>query len=232
LVQGAAGIIVHPPDYLSGVIALARQHGTLLIADEVATGFGRTGAMFACEHEGVEPDILCVGKGMTGGYLPLAATLCTDAIEQAFTGEIDEHRTLYHGHTYTGNPLGCAAALASLDLFEARDVIREVNRKAQLLADHLNPLRDADRFASVADVRQRGLMVGIELTPNATSGATGSDPSRRPGNEICNACRDRGVIVRPLGNVIALMPPPSIEDQNLARLAEVVVEAIGAAQDA
>ena len=232
LVQGAAGIIVHPPDYLSGAAALARQHGTLLIADEVATGFGRTGAMFACEHEGVEPDILCVGKGLTGGYLPLAATLCTDAIEQAFTGEIYEHRTLYHGHTYTGNPLGCAAALASLDLFEARDLIREVNRKARLLADHLDPLRDAVRFANVGDVRQRGLMVGIELTPNATSGATGFDPSRRLGYEICNACRDRGVIVRPLGNVIVLMPPPAIEDQNLVRLAKVVIKAIGAAQDA
>ncbi|MAE62212.1 MAG: adenosylmethionine--8-amino-7-oxononanoate transaminase [Planctomycetaceae bacterium] len=226
LVQGAAGLIVHPPGYLADVADLARRHHTLLIADEVATGFGRTGAMFAADHEHVAPDILCLGKGLTGGYLPLAATLATDTIEQAFTGEIHEHRTLYHGHTYTGNPLACAAALASLDLFESTNLIEHVNRKAELLAQHLNPLRDASRFPYVGDVRQRGLMAGIELTIPGTDGATGFDPSRRWGADICRACRDRGIIIRPLGNVIVLMPPLAIRDENLIYLTDTVVSVI------
>jgi adenosylmethionine-8-amino-7-oxononanoate aminotransferase len=133
LVQGAAGMVMQPPGYLAGVAELCRKHETLLIADEVATGFGRTGRMFACEHEQVAPDIMCLGKGITGGYMPLAATLCTDPVAAAFEGELHEMKTLYHGHTYTGNPLACAAALASLDIFEATDLIKQVNRKAARL---------------------------------------------------------------------------------------------------
>ncbi|MBW2525813.1 MAG: adenosylmethionine--8-amino-7-oxononanoate transaminase [Deltaproteobacteria bacterium] len=226
LVQGAAGIIVHPPGYLAGVAELAAKHGTLLVADEVATGFGRTGRMFACEHEGVEPDILCLGKGLTGGYLPLAATLATDRVEQAFCGELTEHRTLYHGHTYTGNPLACAAALASLDLFDQSGLLDAVRAKAERLRTALRPLRDARRYPHVIDVRQRGLMVGIELSADG-SRATGFDPSRRLGYEVCDGCRAQGVIVRPLGNVVVLMPPLGIEPALLDRLAEVVVAQIG-----
>lgn len=225
LVQGAAGMVMQPPGYLRGVAELVRKHGTLLMADEVATGFGRTGRMFACEHEGVEPDLLCVGKGLTGGYLPLAATLATDEIEQAFCGELGEHRTLYHGHTYTGNPLACAVSLASLDLFESRQLLGEIERKAALVARKLDPLRDGSAFERVVDVRQRGLMVGIELSADGST-ATGFDPTRRLGHEVCDRCRARGVIVRPLGNVIILMPPLAISDENLERLVDVVVQQI------
>ncbi|MBI4702572.1 MAG: adenosylmethionine--8-amino-7-oxononanoate transaminase [Deltaproteobacteria bacterium] len=226
LVQGAAGMIVQPPGYLRAVAEIARRHGTLLVADEVATGFGRTGAMFACEHEAVTPDLLCLGKGLSGGYLPLAATLATDEIEQAFCGELAEHRTLYHGHTFSGNPLGCAAALASLEIFERCGLLAAVARKAELLARQLDPLRDARRYPLVFDVRRRGLMVGIELSADGTA-ATGFDPSRRLGYEVSERCRARGVIVRPLGNVVVLMPPLAIEEGNLELVAQVVVEAIG-----
>ena len=226
IVQGAAGIITQPPGYLAGAADLCKKHDTLLIADEVATGFGRTGALFACELEGVTPDILCLGKGITGGYLPLAATLATDTIEQAFTGELHEHRTLYHGHTYTGNPLAAAAALASLDLFDQNDLLNATQRKAEWVAEQLDALRDGDRFPFVADVRQRGLMIGIELVPPGQAGATGFDPSRRLGYDIADACRARGVIVRPLGNVVVLMPPLAIEENNLKQLVDTVVSEI------
>lgn len=165
LVQGAAGMIVQPEGYVRGVAELCRRYDTLLIVDEVATGFGRTGEMFAVNHEGVEPDIMALGKGITGGYMPLAATMCTDRIAESFEGELHEMKTLYHGHTYTGNPLGCAVALASLELFEETDRLAEVRRKAERLARALDPLRDRERFPLVADVRQKGLMVGIELAP-------------------------------------------------------------------
>ncbi len=226
VVQGAAGIIIHPPGYLAAVAGLCKKHDTLLIADEVATGFGRTGRMFACELEDVHPDILCLGKGITGGYLPLAATLATDEIEDAFTGELHEHRTLYHGHTYTGNPLAAAVALASLDLFEQNDLLTRTRQTADWVAQQLDALRDRDRYPYVADVRQRGLMIGIELVPPGQTGATGFDPSRRLGYDIADACRARGVIVRPLGNVVVLMPPLAIDENNLKQLVETVVSEI------
>ena len=160
LVQGAAGMIVHPAGFLAGVRDLCTEHDVLLIADEVAVGFGRTGRMFACEHEGVSPDLMCVAKGLTGGYLPLAATFATRRIFDAFLGDPWDGRTFFHGHTYTGNPLACAAALASLDLFESIDLLADVRRKAGVLAEMLAPLRDLEH---VGDVRQKGFMVGIEL---------------------------------------------------------------------
>ncbi len=224
LVQGAAGMVMQPPGYLRGVAQLARKHGVLLLADEVATGFGRTGTMFACEQEGVEPDILCLGKGLSGGYLPLAATICTDAVAGCFEGPLHEHRTLYHGHTYTGNPLASAAALASLDLFERNNLLEEVGYKASVLREALAPLRDPKRFPHVGDVRQRGLMVGVELVPETGETGTGFDPTRRLGHEVCAAARRKGVIVRPLGNVVILMPPLAIREENLRRLADAVVE--------
>ncbi|MFA7236083.1 MAG: aspartate aminotransferase family protein [Phycisphaeraceae bacterium] len=243
LVQGAAGMVMQPDGYLPGVEALCRKFGTLLIADEVATGFGRTGRMFACDHENVQPDILCLGKGITGGYLPLAATLATDEIAASFEGELHEFKTLYHGHTYTGNPLACAAAIASLDLFEQNDVVAQVHRKAELLARRLDALRDPRKFAIVKDVRQRGLMIGIELGPPASAGGEshggsslgdfGESPgsfipgsSRRLGYDICLAARERGVIIRPLGDVIVLMPPLAITDDQLNTLADVVIDCI------
>ena len=258
LVQGAAGMIVQPEGYVRGVAELCRRFGTLLLVDEVATGFGRTGEMFAVDHEGVEPDIMALGKGITAGYMPLAATLCTDRVAEAFEGELHEMKTLFHGHTYTGNPLGCAVALASLDLFEEAGRLAEARRKAERLARRLDPLRDRERFPFVADVRQQGLMVGIELaqpgrapadtwlkagsSPGAspTGGGTalgdfgespdlGRDggPPRRLGYEVCMACTRGGVFVRPLGDVVILMPPLSIEDENLDRLADTVVDRIG-----
>ena len=153
-------MIVQPTGFLSGVAALARKYDVLLIADEVAVGFGRTGKMFACEHEGVSPDLMCVAKGITGGYLPLAATFATQRIFDAFLGEPWEGKTFYHGHTYTGNPLACAAALASLDLFEKNRVVENVAANAPKLSDMLDELRG---LPHVGDVRQLGYMVGIEL---------------------------------------------------------------------
>lgn len=238
LVQGAAGMIMQPAGYLAGVQQLCREHDTLLIADEVATGFGRTGRMFACEHEAVEPDVLCLGKGLTGGYLPLAATLCTSRIAEAFEGELHEMKTLYHGHTFTGNPLACAASLASLDLFEQNDLLAEVQRKAKLMAQWLQPLND---HAGVHEVRQCGLIAGVELATagdeddaSGSGGGTelgdfGESPSkylRRIGYEVCNLAREHGVIIRPLGNVVILMPPLSIRDQSLKQLIDVTARCI------
>lgn len=229
LVQGAAGLVMQPPGYLKGVEELCKKHETLLVTDEVATGFGRTGRMFAVEHEDVEPDIMALGKGISAGYLPLAATMATDDVEGAFCGEIEEHKTLYHGHTYTGNPLACAAALASLDLFEKNDLIHEVQRKADRLARKLDVLRDGKKFPAVVDVRQRGLMTGIELSPDGSVGR-GYDPSRRMGKEVCDACRADEMIIRPLGNVAILMPPLGIRDENLDHMADSVIKRIEEAQ--
>src|SRR5436190_1683584 len=140
LVQGAAGMLVHPPGYLRAVRELCDRHGTLLICDEVATGFGRTGRMFACDHEDVGPDLMCLAKGLTGGYLPLAATLSTERIYEGFLGEHEEFRTFFHGHTYTGNPLACAAALASLRLFEQEHTLERLEPKIELLGRLLDPI--------------------------------------------------------------------------------------------
>lgn len=202
LIQGAAGMLVQPAGYLREVAALCRRHEVLLIADEVATGFGRTGTMFACEQEDVEPDFLCVAKGLTGGYLPLAATLTTDQVYEAFLAPRSEYKTFFHGHTYTGNPLACAAALASLDLFEENRLLEQVGQSAALLTDlassRLGPL------PAVHEIRQRGLMMGVELrqpdgTPFAAEHATGA--------RVCAAMREHGVIDRPLGDVLVFMPP-------------------------
>jgi adenosylmethionine-8-amino-7-oxononanoate aminotransferase len=204
IVQGAAGMIVHPPGFLREVRRLATQYNVLLICDEVAVGFGRTGRMFACEHEDVQPDLMCVAKGITGGYLPLAATFATQAIFDAFLGEPWEGKTFYHGHTYTGNPLACAAAIASLDLFEANDVLTNVRNNADTVRDF-----DLDAAPFVGDVRFKGTMIGIELALNKETRQS-FDPRRRIGAEFCMLLRKRGVILRPLGDVIVIMPPLAI----------------------
>jgi adenosylmethionine---8-amino-7-oxononanoate aminotransferase len=223
IVQGAAGMIVHPEGFLRGVRELCTKYDVLLIADEVAVGFGRTGRMFACEHEGISPDLMCVAKGITGGYLPLAATFATQRIFDAFIGEPWEGKTFFHGHTYTGNPLACAAALASLDLFEKNDLLADARRKADSLADMLAPLAD---LRHVGEVRQKCLMVGIELVTDKKSRQP-FDPKRRVGAAVCAAARKRGVIIRPLGDVIVLMPPLAMPVGDLEQIVRAVYEEVG-----
>ena len=219
LVQGAAGMLLQPPGYLRAVRELCDRHDVFLVCDEVATGFGRTGRMFACEHEGVAPDLMCLAKGLTGGYLPLAATLATERIYEGFLGDYEEFRTFFHGHTYTGNPLACAAALASLDVFEEERTLERVGDRVallgQLLADLVAPL------PHVREVRQLGLMCGIELGP--------FEPGDRIGHAVTVEARRRGAVVRPLGDVLVLMPPLSIEADVLEELVEIVADSIGAA---
>lgn len=218
MVQGAGGMIIQPPGFLAGVAALAKKYDVLLICDEVAVGFGRTGRMFACEHENVQPDLMCVAKGITGGYLPLAATFASQKIFDAFLGEPWEGRTFYHGHTYTGNPLACAAALASLDLFERNNLLQHVRDMSSKLADMLHPLRD---LPHVGDIRQMGFMVGIELVADKATKRP-FDPRRRAGAEVCMAARKHGVIIRPLGDVIVLMPPLAMGADDLGKIVEAV----------
>jgi adenosylmethionine-8-amino-7-oxononanoate aminotransferase len=216
LVQGAAGMLMQPRGYLRAVRELCDRYGVLLICDEVATGFGRTGRMFACDHEDVSPDLLCVGKGLTGGYLPLAATLTSERIYEGFLGRPEEHKTFFHGHTYTGNPLACAAAVATLELFDRERTLELLAPKIELLARTL-----AHRVAilpAVAEVRQRGFMVGIELEAG--------DPDARLGHRVTLAARRRGAIIRPLGDVLVLMPPLSIREAELARLVAVTASSI------
>lgn len=222
VMQGAAGMIPQPAGFLKGVEQLARKYDVLLIADEVAVGFGRTGKMFACEHEDVRPDILCVAKGITGGYLPLAATLTTDAIEAAFTGELADRRTLYHGHTYTGNPLACAAALASLALFESTDLLSRIQTSAAVMADRLEVLKGNER---VLDVRQRGIMAGIELCESRSQNQP-FDFAKRTGAAVCHSMRKKGLIIRPLGDVIVLMPIPAMPQSTLHEMLDIVIETI------
>jgi adenosylmethionine-8-amino-7-oxononanoate aminotransferase len=216
---------VHPPAYLRALHDLARWHGTLLIADEVATGFGRTGRMFACEHAGITPDVLCVAKGISGGYLPLAATLTTEEVFAAFLGPYEEFRAFFHGHTYTGNPLACAVGLASLGVFREERTLERLQPKIARLAERL-----AARVAplpAVGEVRQCGAMVGIELVSR-----TPHPPAARVGQRVVREARARGVIIRPLGSTIVLMPPLAIAAADLDRLVDVTAESIAAATHA
>jgi adenosylmethionine-8-amino-7-oxononanoate aminotransferase len=217
LVQGAAGMIVHPAGYLTRVRELCDQHGVLLILDEVASGFGRTGKMFACEHEDVAPDMLCVAKGISGGYLPLAATFTTEAIYRSFLGEHHEYKTFFHGHTYTGNPLACAAAIASLDVFEEERTLDHVAGLEAVLATGLAEIAKQDR---VAEIRRVGTMVGIELG--------GFPIEARVGHRITLAARERGAIIRPLGDTVVLMPPLAISTAQLEELLRITAESIAA----
>jgi adenosylmethionine-8-amino-7-oxononanoate aminotransferase len=218
LVQGAAGMLVHPPGYLREARELCDRFGVLLICDEVATGFGRTGTMFACEQEGVAPDLLCLAKGLTGGYLPLAATLATERIYAGFLGAPEEQRTFFHGHTYTGNPVACAAALASLEAFERERTLERLQPKIALLGERLEAVAT---MPGVAEVRRRGLMVGIDLGAH--------DPALRVGHRVTLEARKRGAIIRPLGDVVVLMPPLAISGEELERLVAITAESIEAA---
>jgi adenosylmethionine---8-amino-7-oxononanoate aminotransferase len=224
LVQCAAGMIMHPPGYLRGVRELTRKYDVLLIADEVAVGFGRTGRMFACEHEGVVPDLLCLAKGLTGGYLPLAATLAGEEIWQAFLGTYQESKTFFHGHTYGGNPLGAAAALATLDIFEEEQTLAAMPAKIQRLAGHLQ--RIAGR-PIVGDVRQRGLIAAIELVRDRAT----REPfpwAEKWGLRVCDHARREGVLLRPLGNVLVIMPPLAVSLAEIDAIATAVEHGIDA----
>jgi len=215
LVQGAAGMLTHPPGYLRQVREICDRFGVLLICDEVATGFGRTGKMFACEHEDVAPDLLCIAKGLTGGYLPLAATLATERIYEGFLGAPEEYRTFFHGHTYTCNPLACAAALASLDVFENERTIARLQPKIALLQEILGEI---EAMPEVTEVRGRGFMAGIDLGEH--------DPALRMGHKVTLEARERGAIIRPLSDVVVLMPPLSISESDLRRLLQITRESI------
>ena len=214
LVQGAAGMVTHPPGFLRGVRELATRYDVLLIADEVAVGMGRTGRMFACEHEAVAPDLLCLAKGLTGGYLPLAATLATRRLWDAFLGDYASSRTFFHGHTYGGNPLGAAAALATLDVFDEERTLEAMSAKIERLAEHLTRIA---QWPQVGDVRQCGLIAGIELVRDRAS-KIGYDWAERRGLRACQSAIRDGVWLRPLGNVVVIMPPLSVSLEQLDRI--------------
>jgi adenosylmethionine---8-amino-7-oxononanoate aminotransferase len=216
--QGAAGMVVQPETYLRRARAVADKVGALLVLDEVATGFGRSGHMFACATESVVPDLLCLGKGLTGGYLPMAATLTTERIFQAFTGPPAEGRTFFHGHTYTGNALASAAALATMDIFEQDHVLEQLPARIQRLGKELERLRE---LGAVGDVRQFGLAAGVELVADRGT-RTPYPAGERRGMRVCRAARTRGVFLRPLGDVIVLMPPLSITDAEITQLVDAI----------
>ncbi|MBI2089795.1 MAG: adenosylmethionine--8-amino-7-oxononanoate transaminase [Deltaproteobacteria bacterium] len=223
LMQGAAGMWSQPLGYVKTLSEICRKNGILFILDEVATGFGRTGKMFACEHEGVAPDILCLAKGITGGYLPLAATLATEEIFSAFLGEYGEFKSFFHGHTYTGNPLGCAVALASLDLFKTEKILDRMQPRIAYLKRRLE--EDFSPLPHVGDIRQWGFMVGIELVEDKAT-LKPYPPENRIGHRVILEARKRGIIIRPLGNVVVLMPPLTISEEELKGLLDVTCESI------
>jgi adenosylmethionine-8-amino-7-oxononanoate aminotransferase len=215
MVQAAAGMLTHDAAFLRGVREVCDEFGALMIADEVATGVGRTGTMWAVEHAGVTPDLLTCGKGLTAGYLPLSAVLASSAVYEAFLGRAEEGRTFFHGHTYTANPLACAAAIANLDLMDSRGTVAHAASVGEALGAALEPLA---KEPGVLEVRRIGTMTGIEIGPY--------DSSVRAGMRVCRKARERGVIVRPLGDVIVLMPPLAIGSDDLAFLVDVVSTSI------
>jgi adenosylmethionine-8-amino-7-oxononanoate aminotransferase len=218
LVQCAGGIIVWPRGYLKGLRELCNKYNILLIADEVATGFGRTGKMFACEHEEVTPDIICLSKGITNGYMPLAVTAVKEKIFNSFLGELEERKTFYHGHSYTGNPLACAAALANLKIFEKDKTLETLPHKIELLMEELSEIA---KLEHVGDVRQKGMIAGVELVKDKKT----KEPfpwKEQTGWKVVKAARKHGVWLRPLGDVIVIMPPLVISMENLERLLQVI----------
>ncbi len=222
LIQGAAGMLTQPPGFLRRLWELCRAHEVLLICDEVATGFGRTGTLFAVEQEGVRPDFLCLAKGLSGGYLPLAATLTSEAVHASFLGDFASLRTFFHGHTFTGNPLACAAALASVHLFQTEGVLERLKATLAALAPKLAAVAELQH---VGEVRQRGAMVGIELVRNRRT-KEAYPLAERIGHRVCLAARKHGVLLRPLGGVVVLMPPLSLTPEEARLLGDAVRQAI------
>lgn len=215
LVQGAAGMRMHSPEFLRSLLCMARDCGALLIVDEVATGVGRTGTFFAMEQVGVRPDLLCLAKGISGGYLPLALTLTTEAVYNAFRGPYTKHRTLFHGHTYTGNALACAAALGSLNAMEQNRVIEGLPPRIEALTSALAQLPDVH----ILERRQKGMMGGALLRHNRPA-------EDRIGHRICMAARQHGAILRPLGDVVVLMPPLVMEPDEIRQLGTILSQSI------
>jgi len=225
MIQGAAGMITSPKGYLKEIRELTKKYNVLLIADEVATGFGRTGTMFACDHESISPDILCLAKGITGGYLPLAATLTTEEIFNAFLGQYKEKKTFFHGHSYTGNPLACAAAVANLKVMKEEKVLEKLQPKIHFISE---ALKEYEKLEHVGDIRQLGMMVGIELVlDKATKEEYPFED--RIGTKVIGEARRNGLIIRPLGNVIVLMPPLSVSQHELSEMLSITYYSIGAA---
>jgi len=222
IVQGAAGMITQPKGFLSAVWKIAKENGLLFITDEVATGFGRTGTMFACEKESIRPDLLCLAKGVTGGYLPLAATLTTEEVFSGFLGRFEEFKTFFHGHTYTGNPVACAVAIENMRLFKKEQTLKKLKGKIALLKDELRRFYD---LSHVGEVRQQGFMVGIELVKNKKTKVP-YPPAEKIGQKVIGEARRRGVIIRPLGDVIVLMPPLAISEKELKQLTDVAYSSI------
>jgi adenosylmethionine-8-amino-7-oxononanoate aminotransferase len=244
LIQGAAGMIPQPPGWLRRVTEIARRHGALLIADEVMTGFGRTGFphsplnssarrsgaetaqlstfLFACQHENVQPDFLCLAKGLTGGYLPMAATLTTQKVFDAFLGEYHEFRTFFHGHSYTGNQLGAAAALASLRILQSRQSIRARQNLENVLRGELQTLWS---LPNIGDVRQVGLIAGIELVRDWRTRAP-FDLRECAGIRVCEAMARHGVLTRPVGNVVVLMPPYCTTPRQVRKMIRAVFDSV------
>ncbi len=213
LVQAAGGMLTHDVSFVRGVRALCDEYGALMVVDEVATGIGRTGRMWAVDHAGVTPDLLTCGKGLTGGYLPLSAVLAREEVYDAFLGAPSAARTFFHGHSYTANPLCCAAAIANLDLMAERGTVERAARVGERIGELTSGLATYD---GVREVRRIGTMTGIEVEP----------VGERTGFEVCQAARRRGVWVRPLGDVVVLMPPLAIGDDDLDLLCGVVDESI------
>ncbi len=222
-IQGAAGMLPFPRGFLRGVRELTKKYNTLLIVDEVATGFGRTGTMFYCEQEEVSPDFMCLGKGITGGYLPLAATLTTEEVFNAFLGEFGELKHFYHGHTYTGNNLACAVALANLEVFEEERTLEKLQPKIEHLRKRLEEFWE---LKHVGDVRQLGFMAGIELVKDKKTGER-FPYGERTGFKVAYKCRERGVFLRPLGDVMVLMMPLVISIEEMDHVLDTLKWAIG-----
>ncbi len=216
--EGASGMVAAPKGFLKGVRRITKKYNCLLIADEVATGFGRTGRMFACDTEGVAPDLLCLAKGLTGGYMPMAATLATEDIFNMFLGEFNEYKAFFHGHTYTGNPLGCAAALANLRVFKKEKVLKNLRPKITLLKTLLKKFHELEH---AGDVRQAGLVAAIELVMDKKSKKR-FNPSLRVGHRVAMEARKHGLIIRPIGDTMIIMPPLSITAKELKTIADVV----------
>jgi adenosylmethionine-8-amino-7-oxononanoate aminotransferase len=227
LVQAAAGMLTSPPGYLKRIRELCTKYNVLLIADEVATGFGRTGKMFACQHEGVTPDLMAISKGLTGGYMPLAATLTTDEIYQAFLGKFEDFKTFFHGHSYTGNPLGCAVALTNLEVFKKDKTLARLQPKIKTLARLLQPLW---QLPHVGDIRQRGFMAAIELVEDKKTRKP-YPLKARIGHRVCVIARQRGLLLRPLGNIIVLILPLSTTLKELRHMLDTVRYAIARTHD-
>lgn len=222
VVQGAAGMIIQPDGFLSAIWKITKENGLLFIADEVATGFGRTGYMFACEKENITPDFLCLSKSITGGYLPLAVTMTTEEVFNGFLGKFEEFKTFFHGHTYTGNPLACAVALKNLELYETDKIIEGLKDKIKLLEHELKRFYN---LPSVGEIRQMGFMVGIELVKDKKTKRSYA-PEEKKGQKVILEARKMGVVIRPLGDVIVLMPPLAITEELLKELIDVTYKSI------